>query len=221
MGVAGLDEREVGDVGRSLDLRVALDQPGAGHRRDRLPEEAHGTGRHVLARAIAQGDIDVRDVHVERGIAGIDADVDLGVVALEGLQPRNQPHRGEGREGGERHALAPGVLADLAHRAVDARQRLLDGQQQLRTGARQFDCPRVAQEQGHAHFFFERLDLPAHGGLGQCHFLGGGAKVEVARDRLERAQMAGGDRPGTEVGLGMEHGGGFGPADGLMRNRNQ
>jgi hypothetical protein len=66
---------------------------------------------------------------------------------------------------------------------------------------------RVAQEQAHAHLFFQRLDLPADGRLGERHLLGRGAEIQVARHRLEGAQVAGGDRPGAQVGLGMLHAG--------------
>ena len=93
------------------------------------------------------------------------------------------------------------ALADLAHRAVDPRQRLLHRQQQLRAGAGQLDRARVAQEQADADLFLERLDLPADRRLGQRHFLGRGAEVEVPRHRLEGPQVAGGNRPGAQVGL--------------------
>ena len=103
-------------------------------------------------------------------------------------------------------ALPAGALADLAHRAVDARQRLRHGQQQLRAGAGQFHRARVPQEQAHAHFFFQRLDLAAHGRLGERHFLGGGPEIQVPGHGFEGPQVAGRDGAGAQVRLGVLHG---------------
>jgi hypothetical protein len=90
-------------------------------------------------------------------------------------------------------------------------------------GAGQLHRPGVAQKQGHAHLFFQRLDLPADGGLGQRHFFGRRAEVQVPRHGLEGAQVAGRDGPGAQVGLGMLHGSKRVRSDGaaLMRIRNQ
>jgi hypothetical protein len=102
---------------------------------------------------------------------------------------------------------APRVLADVAHRGVDARQRLPDGGEQLRAGLGQLDGARVAQEQRHADVVLQRLDLAADGRLGERHLLGRQAEVEVARHRLEGAQVAGLDGARAQVGLGVQHGG--------------
>ena len=214
MGRVGvLDQRERGQVGRLLQWRAALEQPGARHRRQLLAEQAHRMRRHRRRRPMAQRQVDVGDVQVEHGIGGVDADVDVGVVALELLQPRNQPHRGERRERGQCHRAAARALADLAHRAVDARQGLRHRQQQLRAGAGQFHRPRVPQEQAHAHFPFQRLDLAAHRRLGQRQFLRGGAEVQVPRDGFEGAQVADRDRAGAQARLGVLQGGGPGSGD--------
>ena len=85
---------------------------------------------------------------------------------------------------------------------------LRHGRQQLRAGAGQLHRARVAQEQAHAHFFFQRLDLAAHGRLGERHLFRGGAEVQVPRHGFEGAQVAGRDRAGAQVRLGVLHGAG-------------
>src|SRR2546427_8601654 len=57
-----------------------------------------------------------RSSDLHHGVAGVDADVDIGPGALEGLQARDQPHGGKAGPGGDGHALAAHGLADLAHR---------------------------------------------------------------------------------------------------------
>lgn len=98
MRVPGLDEREAGEVVRRADRRAALDEPRTGHRRQRFAEKPLRTDRHVFPRAVAQGDIDIGDIQIDRNIAGIDPDVDFRVVALEGFESRNHPHRCERRK---------------------------------------------------------------------------------------------------------------------------
>ena len=89
----------------------------------------------------------------------------------------------------------------MAHRRVDAGQRLPHGLQQLHAGGGQLHRAGVAQKQGHAHLVFQRLDLPADGRLRQRHFLGRHAEIEMPGHRLERAQVACLHGAGTQMGL--------------------
>eukprot|EP01031_Cornospumella_fuschlensis_P008716 gene8716-10736_t len=71
--------------------------------------------------------------------------------------------------------------------------------QALGAGAGQLHGACVAQEQRYAHFFFQRLDLAADGGLGQGQFFGGSAKVQVPGDGFKCAQLAGSYRAGAQA----------------------
>ncbi|MDT4864715.1 hypothetical protein FQZ97_994840 [compost metagenome] len=128
------------------------------------------------------------------------------MLALEGFEARDQPHRGERGPGGDGHALAPDVLADLPHGRINALQRHPAGAQQLRARAGELDGARMAQEEGSAHLVFERLDLPAHRALCEGEFLGGGAEVQVPGDGVKSAQVPGGDGAGAGMAGRKRHG---------------
>jgi len=61
----------------------------------------------------------------------------------------------------------------------------------------------VAQEKGHAHFFFQRLDLAAHGRLGERQLVGRSAEVQVPRHGQKGAPVAHGHRTGAQDSGGV------------------
>jgi len=155
VGVAGLDQRVARGIGRRPERRAAGQQARAGHHGQLLAEQALRLGPAVARAAVAQGQVHIGGVQVHHGVAGVDADVDIGPGALEGLQARDQPHGGKAGPGGDGHALAAHGLADLAHRGVDLLQRGRHRAQQLGAGPGQLHGARVAQEQRHADFILQ------------------------------------------------------------------
>jgi hypothetical protein len=111
-------------------------QPGAGHHGQLLAEQR--CAPHRGRQAVAQRQVDVGGLQVDRGVGGVDADVDVGVAALEGLQPRDQPHRCKAAQVVMATLLRPALWriwrTVLSSRSSTAQQ----GAQQLRAGAGQF-----------------------------------------------------------------------------------
>ncbi len=192
--VVHLDEGAVHEIQRGLQRRrgAARDrvgQAGADHRRAHLAEHADRAGRRVLGADLAQHQVVVGIVQLHQPVGGRDADVDGRLALLEGGQARQQPQRGERREGGQAHLRAAAQLADLAHRAVDATQRRRDGAQQQLAGLRELHAARAAREQRRAQLVLQALDLAADGRLGDVQLLGRGAEARAPGHGLEAAQV--------------------------------
>ncbi|MPM42584.1 hypothetical protein SDC9_89250 [bioreactor metagenome] len=111
-------------------------------------------------------------------------------MALEILQARDQPHRRKAGPGGDGHVLAPGRLAHHAHGSVEPLQRRGEGLEQLTACRGELYRTRVAQEQRHAHFFLQRLDLAADGGLRERHFIRRHPEVQMPGHGHECAPVA-------------------------------
>ena len=153
------------------------------------------TGGRRIGMAIAQRQVDVGVVEVGHHVAGRDADVDVGVLALERGQARQQPQRGEGGEGGDAHVPPAARAADLAHRGVQALQQRHHAAQQLRAGAGEFDAARAAQEQRRAEFVFQALIWRLMAGCVRC-------SSSAAAEKLERRATASKARKGPTVRAG-------------------
>jgi hypothetical protein len=203
--VTRFDQGALRQVFNALD-RMALEQPRAGHGRELFTKQPLCAGGDALRHGIAQREVDVGSGEIDCVVGGIDADVDVGVVALKGLQARDQPHRSERGPGGDGHALAPGALANLPHARINALQRGGRRTQQLRACAGEFHRAGVTKEQGSADLVFQRLNLTADRALCERELLGGRTEIEVARHRFEGAQVAGGNRPGAGMAAGELHG---------------
>jgi hypothetical protein len=122
VSVAGLDQGELRQVGRRRRRPLPLlMQPGAGDRRELFAKHAHRMRRHPLdGPAIAQGNVHIGHVQVDRhGVAGVDADVDVGVFALEGLQPRISHIEANEAQVVSETLFASGALTHLAHRRIE------------------------------------------------------------------------------------------------------
>ena len=204
--VTGFDEGEVGQVSRFLNGPAAFQKPRADDRRQLLAKQPHSVAGHGRCRAVTDGQVDVGHLHVDRHVGGVDADVDIGVGALEHFHARDQPHGCERSERGDGDTSPPGALADLPHRAVDLWQRPRDGPKQQRARARQLDRARVPQEKRGTHIVFKRLNLAAHSRLRQRHFFRCRAEIQVPRHRLKGAQVARRNRAAAQMGLGVLHG---------------
>ncbi|EWS52453.1 hypothetical protein X551_04762 [Methylibium sp. T29] len=116
------------------------------------------------------------------------------MVALVGLDARQQPQRGERREGVEVHAAPAARAADLAHAGIEPLQRRRHRSEQRDTVAGEGDAAGAAGEQRAADLVLQRLDLAADGRLREVQLLGRGTEAEVARDGLEGADRADGER---------------------------
>ena len=179
-----------GEVGRHLQRGAgSAQQARAADREHGLAEQRHRARRQQVDRAIADRDVDAVALEIGEGVAGGDANVDLGMGGDEGGQARDQPDPGEAGGGADhdRPGLAP--FLERAAGAVDRRQRLgrrlLEGPALLgeHQGAVQ------APEQRHAEPVFEGLDLPADRRLGQRDLVAGAGEAEVAGRGLERHQQ--------------------------------
>jgi hypothetical protein len=140
--------------------------------------------------AVAQGEVQVGLVELDHAVGRRHADVEVGVVALEGLHLRQQPQRRERREGVEVHDAAPARLPDLPHACVEPVEPGRDHPQQRAAVAGELDVAGAAGEQRCPEFLFQALDLPADRRLGQVQLVGRVAEAEPARHGLEGPQAA-------------------------------
>src|SRR3989344_4414889 len=96
--------------------------------------------------------------------------------------------------------LAQVVMATLRRPAVWRTSRTAAS---MRSSAGQLHRAGVAQKQGHAHFFLQRLDLAAYGRLSERQFVGGGAEVQVFGHSEKGAPVPGGHGAGAKDGGGI------------------
>ncbi len=167
-----------------------LPEAAADHRRQDLVEQTDRAGFDPRRRLVAQRQVELRIVEVGEAVLGEDADVDVGVQALERLDPWQQPERAERGEGRDADAAPAARAADLLDAGIETRQQRLDrSQQQLPVGG-ELDPARAAREERRAELVLEALDLAADRRLGDVQLVGGGAEAERPGDRLEGSQGA-------------------------------
>ena len=147
-------------------------------------------GRGHLQAAIAQHEVEVGLVEVDEAVDGRHANVQVGVVALEGLHLRQQPERRERRERRQLHDPAPAGLADLPHAGIQPVDPRRHDAQQRAAAARELDVPGAAREERRAELVLEPLDLPAHRRLREVQLIGRLAEAEAPRHGLEGPQAA-------------------------------
>ena len=177
---------------RPADL---FEQRAAHDRRQRLVEEVNAPGLHLAGVAVAQREVELGIVEVGERVVRRDADVDVGVLALERLDARQQPERPERREGGDADPAATARTADLLHARVELAEPGLDRPQQGLAVGSDLDVARAAQEERRAELVLEALDLAADRRLRDVQLVGRGVEAEQPRHRLEGAQVAQRQRP--------------------------
>jgi hypothetical protein len=183
---------------RRAEAVACLGRDGrADDRRDHFAEQAHRPLGRVFRPAVAQRDIELRVVQFDQRVARADADVDVRMLALERLQPRDQPQRRERRERRQADMAAAARQADLPHRRVEPVQQRRDAAQQRGAGTGELHVPGAAQEQRRADFVFQAADLPADGRLRDMQLLRGGTEAGTPRHRLEGPDRAHRQRAAT------------------------
>ena len=211
---------KLGQVGRLLQRRAALEQPGAGHRRqllaeqpDRMPAACWPSGRSAARgrRRRLPGPARRRMASMRMSMSGLSRwnCSSRGISHIEANEAKVVSATLGGRRSGGSGAPRRRCAAATADTASSNCAPAL-----VSSTARVWRRNRLTPD-----FFFQRLDLAAHGRLGERHFLGRGAEVQVPGDRFEGAQMAGRDRPGAQVGLGMLHGAGASDGGWIDANR--
>ena len=93
--VVGFYQGKVRQISGFFDGAVAFKQPGAGDQRQLFAKQAGGVLGHGAGFGVAQHQIDVAGFQVDGAVCRFDADVDVRVVVLKSLQPRDQPLGGE------------------------------------------------------------------------------------------------------------------------------
>jgi hypothetical protein len=138
---------------------------------------------------VTQGEIELGVVEVLDRVVRRDADVDVGMFALERLDARQQPERSERGEGGDADAPAAARAADVLDAGVELGEQRLDRAQQCLPVGRDLDVARAAREELGAELVLEALDLAADRRLRDVQLLRRDAEIERPRDRLEGAQV--------------------------------
>ena len=101
------------------------------------------------------------------------AQVDEGMVALEGFQPRQQPADGEGSHGADGDALAVAAALELLQHGGDAFEGIREHGQQGLAFVGQREAARQPAEQPRAQATFEVLHLGGDGRLRDVQFQAG------------------------------------------------
>ena len=117
-----------------------------------------------------------------------EAHLDLGMLARELAEARQQPALQElARHAQVQHAADP-LAADPVHGAAQLVQASSHARQQFGAFLRQRDRARVTAEERHADVGLERLDLRADRGGRDAEFLRRGGEAQVRRHGLEDPQ---------------------------------
>ncbi len=174
---------------------LGREQRRAGHRRHHFVEQGHRRWRSIVGVAVTKTQVDLGIFRVGPAVVRRNTDIDVGMLALEIGQPRQQPQRRKGREGG--HSDLPPIAhgTDLAHADVQLLEQRRHRAQQRTARPGELDVACAAQEQCRAEFAFQRTDLSADGGLGQVQLFGGSAEAQAPPHRFEGAQAAQRERP--------------------------
>ena len=188
-----LQQGQGGDV-LGADLGGSGQQGGAAHGQHGFVHQQPGAGAGPLLDlrrgAGVQGGVKAADGAEQKGAgAGFDVDLQLGVQPRQRGQARNQPARGKGGDGCQRHRAAVALAA--AHVQGVALQRVQPLRHQpgvVGPGGGQHHAVLAAPEQGRAHKFFQRSNLARDGPLRQRQFVGGAGVALVAGGGVKAGQ---------------------------------
>ena len=121
-------------------------------------------------------------------VVGVDAQIDLRLLAVELGQARHQPFLQEsGHHADVQHPLRA-VLADALHRLAQFSEAALHAGQQPAAGFRQRDLAALAVEQGLVEPLLESADLGADSGRADMQSLCTLGKAQAAGHGLESTQ---------------------------------
>ncbi len=110
-------------------------------------------------------------------LAGDQADIDVGVVLVESVQPRHQPIGGEGEVGRHLQHLMLMLLGDCTEACVHRLQPGLYVIEENLPGVRQFDAAIDAIKQPRRQLLFQSLDLLTDGRLSGAELDGSSSKT--------------------------------------------
>ena len=126
-------------------------------------------------RRLAHADADVGLAHrqVEFLVGDEQVDADLGIELDEFAEPRDQPVHAEARRGGDAQvAVRPlAAVGQLGARGLELHEHFVRGAIEEFALLGEDQPARMAVEQRHREFLFERADLTRHGRLRQAKLL--------------------------------------------------
>ncbi|MNY06107.1 hypothetical protein D3C86_1388490 [compost metagenome] len=176
-------------------IQLAHIEQGVSHRHHRFAEQPRGGVRHLVALAVADGDVHAFTVDVDQAVVGRHAHVDVRMRRLKIPQARQQPQRGHADGGGDGDRRAPLRRAQLFGQVTQLAEPHVGHAKQLRAFGRERHAAEPAHQQGHAQVFFQRADLAADGGLRHVQILRGqgdahaAAHGDKASDQIERRKL--------------------------------
>src|SRR5262245_23672786 len=175
-----------------FQLLRSLERPGtiakqsrAAHRKYFFAKKTEcSLGDHLLWTE-SNGNIDQAALQIEHIGSGRDAHVNSGVPIGKAGQAGNQPQRGKAGSRGDGELARSRGGAKLVNGILQALKDLRSDPVERLPGIGQYQGAGSSLEQCQPQVIFERLDLPANGGLGKEQFLGSLSEAQIARSRFE------------------------------------
>ncbi|MNL19433.1 hypothetical protein D3C87_1406330 [compost metagenome] len=158
-------------------------QAGIRHGSEAVGEQGLRDQAGIGAATIADGDVDRRGSQVGKLVAGLQLQVDAGMLAAEIAHARHQPLHGERIGGGDADLNARARLRQSGERRLERIEPVTQHRKQLRARFGQRHLAHLSVEQRQPGLRFQGANLMADGGWRYRQFGGGG---------LEAAQAGGG-----------------------------
>ena len=125
---------------------------------------------------------------VDQLAAGVEAQIDLGMLLIEVAEPRQQPLLQERAEQADVEQAAAAILPQLFDGARELAHAALDARQQPRTLRGEAHRAAVPYEQRRFEKFFQRFDMRADGGGRDVQRIGGVRETQMGGDGFEGTQ---------------------------------
>ena len=183
-----MDQRVTREVAERVDRPEPGEQRRAADREHVFVEQPLRLEARPLAGSVENGRVEIVTAEVERGPGRPEADFDLGVLAGELAEPRQQPPLQELARHAEIEHAADAFTPDALDGTGEFVEPAPHAREQFRAFLRERDGAGVTAEERHADVSLERLDLGAHGGRRDAEFARRGGEAQVRRDGLEHAQ---------------------------------
>ncbi len=137
---------------------------------------------------VPQRRIQPRLAWVQLALAGRQLQAQLGQVAIEPIQPRDEPARQQAAGATEHERRLAGLPLQLDAGTAQALEGLAGGVTQTHARIGEFYAAPFLDEQGQTEGFVELLQLPADGPVGDVQLACGFAYATQAGSRLEGTQ---------------------------------
>jgi hypothetical protein len=188
--VVAVEQRHLLQIRIPVQQAVLLDQIRMRHRHHPFVEELFHVQIRIVTAPEAQRHVDRRPREVHQFAGGMEAQLDVRMLAPEGADPWQQPHLQERGEQRNLQRSAALVLPDVLQGRFELIKAGTHAGQKFQALVGHFHAPAVAAKQRHLQIVLERLDLLAHRRRGHVERVRRRAETQARGHRFEHTQRA-------------------------------